>query len=210
MSVLRRSPAGSVGGLSGRRGVLLLSRAGPLLSWLIFAGGYSGEGAAAIGLIALSRVVDGVTGGNASVAATYLVDVTTKEERVRVYAGQGAIVGGTLLIGPAIVVLIYADRLRLGAFSGRLGTRLPLSLDIYPRRFLRVSWVSVRGRGWRLSLGCHVDHCARRGPSTQNSLRSGSAKTTQETSPCPMSTREAPSPSSRSTSAPWSSGRRSM
>ncbi len=87
----------------GRRGVLLLSQAGTLLSWLIFAGAYFVEGAAAvIGLIALSRVVDGVTGGNASVAAAYLVDVTTEEERVRVYAVQGAIVGGALLIGPAI------------------------------------------------------------------------------------------------------------
>ena len=49
--------------------------------------------------------------------------------------------------------------------------------------------------------------CAR---STQNSLPSGSAITTHDSSPfCPISTREAPSDSSRATSASRSSGRRS-
>lgn len=87
----------------GRRGVLLLSQTGTLLSWVIFAAAYFVDGAAAvIGLIALSRVVDGITGGNASVAAAYLVDVTTEEERTRMYAVQGSIVGVALLVGPAL------------------------------------------------------------------------------------------------------------
>ena len=43
----------------------------------------------------------------------------------------------------------------------------------------------------------------------QNSLPSGSAKTTQLCSPWPMSTRVAPIASARATSACWSSGRRS-
>ncbi|KOT56183.1 hypothetical protein ADK43_23955 [Streptomyces rimosus subsp. rimosus] len=38
----------------------------------------------------------------------------------------------------------------------------------------------------------------------------GSASTTHDTSPCPTSTRRAPRPMIRSTSAAWSSGARSM
>jgi Tyrosine phosphatase family len=49
-----------------------------------------------------------------------------------------------------------------------------------------------------------------RGPSTQNSLPSGSASTTHGTSaPWPTSTRVAPWATNRATSASWSSGRKS-
>jgi hypothetical protein len=48
-----------------------------------------------------------------------------------------------------------------------------------------------------------------RDPSTQNSLPSGSARTTHDRSPCPTSARVAPSASNRSTSASRLSGRKS-
>jgi predicted 3-demethylubiquinone-9 3-methyltransferase (glyoxalase superfamily) len=54
----------------------------------------------------------------------------------------------------------------------------------------------------------HSGACAR-DPSTQNSLPSGSWRTTHDCSPCPTSARVAPSPRSRSTSASRSSGRKS-
>ncbi|MDH3683094.1 MAG: MFS transporter [Acidimicrobiia bacterium] len=97
---------GSLADSRGRRPVLLLSQAGTLVSWLVFAAAYFVDGAVLVlGLIAVSRVVDGLTGGNASVAAAYIVDVTTEEERTRTYAVQGAVVGLALLVGPALGAL---------------------------------------------------------------------------------------------------------
>jgi hypothetical protein len=48
-----------------------------------------------------------------------------------------------------------------------------------------------------------------RADSTQNSLPSGSARTTHGDDPCPTSARRAPARRNRSTSACWSSGRKS-
>lgn len=97
---------GSLADSRGRRPILLLSQAGTLISWLVFAAAYFVDGAGLVlGLIAISRVVDGLTGGNASVAAAYLVDVTTEDERTRTYAVQGAVVGLALLVGPALGAL---------------------------------------------------------------------------------------------------------
>lgn len=91
----------------GRRPVLIASQAGTLASWLLFIAAYFTGDALALGLIAASRIIDGLTGGNASVAAAYMADVTTDDERTRIFSFQGAIVGVGLIIGPA-----------LGSFAG--------------------------------------------------------------------------------------------
>jgi DHA1 family tetracycline resistance protein-like MFS transporter len=93
---------GSLADHLGRRPVLIVSQAGTLLSWVCFAAAWFVGDDAALALIAASRVVDGLTGGNASVAAAYLADVTTDEERTKVFSQQGAIAGIALIIGPAL------------------------------------------------------------------------------------------------------------
>lgn len=97
---------GSIADYRGRRPVLIVSQAGTLLSWGFFIAAYFTGSSLALALIAISRVVDGLTGGNASVAAAYLADVTSEDERTRIFSMQGAIAGVALIIGPA-----------LGAFS---------------------------------------------------------------------------------------------
>lgn len=94
---------GSWADRKGRRPVLLASQAGTLVSWIVFAAAYFVDGAGpVIGLIAASRIIDGLTGGNQSVAAAYIVDVTEEEERTRVYGIQGSVAGLALLVGPAL------------------------------------------------------------------------------------------------------------
>ncbi|MEM8922695.1 MAG: MFS transporter [Actinomycetota bacterium] len=87
----------------GRRPVLLVSQAGTLLSWFLFAGAYFVDAdGVALSLIVASRVVDGLTGGNQSVASAYLADVVEGPDRTRVFSAQGAIAGVALLVGPTL------------------------------------------------------------------------------------------------------------
>ena len=93
---------GSIADNRGRKPVLIASQAGTLLSWILFGAAWFVDGDTALLFIAVSRIVDGLTGGNASVAAAYLADVTTADERTRVFSLQGAVAGVALIIGPAL------------------------------------------------------------------------------------------------------------
>ena len=93
---------GSLADYWGRKPVLIVSQAGTVLSWLLFMVAYWVDDGLALAFIAISRIVDGLTGGNASVAAAYLADVTTEEERTGVFSIQGAITGVALIVGPAL------------------------------------------------------------------------------------------------------------
>lgn len=95
---------GSLADHRGRRPILLVSQAGTAASWVLFGAAYFVTDSAgfALALIALSRVVDGLTGGNASVAAAYLADIVDEDARTRVFSMQGAIAGVALLFGPAM------------------------------------------------------------------------------------------------------------
>ena len=93
----------------GRRPLLLLSQTGTLLSRVIFALAYFiPKDAAFFGLslpllvIAVSRVLDGLTGGNISVAQAYVSDRTSSEEKTKAFGLVGAVFGIGFLIGPAL------------------------------------------------------------------------------------------------------------
>ena len=92
----------------GRRKVLLLSQAGTLLSWVIFGIAYFipeiyiGPVALPLAVIMLSRITDGATGGNNSVANAYLTDITKPEDRSKTFGMLGGAFGVGLLLGPAI------------------------------------------------------------------------------------------------------------
>ena len=102
----------------GRRRILLLSQTGTLVSWLIFLGAFalprtellrvdsaiSGQFVLTLPLLVLivARALDGVTGGNVSVANAYLADVTTEAQRATAF-GQMAVSSNLgFVLGPAI------------------------------------------------------------------------------------------------------------
>ena len=92
----------------GRKPVLVISQAGTLLSWVVFLlalylpnTGFLGF-ALPLWIIAFSRILDGITGGNISVTNAYVADVTTKEEKSYIFGYLGGIVGIGLIIGPGI------------------------------------------------------------------------------------------------------------
>ncbi len=99
---------GSLSDRFGRRPTLILSQLGTLLSWGIFAIAYFLPNNLFFGIsipfliILLSRAVDGITGGNISVANAYIADVTKPEERTKIYGLMGAVTGMAFMLGPVL------------------------------------------------------------------------------------------------------------
>ena len=79
----------------GRRPVLLASVFGTLLGFLLL--GFAN----ALWVLFVSRVVDGLTGGNLSIAQAYISDVTDVRNRARGLGMIGAAFGLGFIIGPA-------------------------------------------------------------------------------------------------------------
>ena len=92
----------------GRKPVLVLSQAGTLISWVIFAIAYFVPAIPVFGvplpivIIILARIFDGITGGNNSVANAYVADITKPEDRSKAYGMLGGIMGIGFLLGPAL------------------------------------------------------------------------------------------------------------
>lgn len=92
----------------GRKPVLLISQAGTLLAWVVFLialyiPDYSVFGfSLALLIIALSRILDGLTGGNTSVANAYVSDITTQEQKSYIFGYLGGIAGIGMIVGPGI------------------------------------------------------------------------------------------------------------
>ena len=94
----------------GRRPVLLASVLGSAAGYLLF--GIGG----ALWVLLLSRVVDGLTGGNMSAATAYIADVSRPEERARNFSLIGMAWGVGLVLGPALGAVTGQIRLELPAF----------------------------------------------------------------------------------------------
>jgi DHA1 family tetracycline resistance protein-like MFS transporter len=101
----------------GRRPILLLSQAGTIISYLmiVFAlplGALLDQAGLPLGIagglivIFLARILDGLTGGNVSVAQAYASDISTPEERTRALGLVGGAFGLGFILGPALVGLM--------------------------------------------------------------------------------------------------------
>jgi MFS transporter, DHA1 family, tetracycline resistance protein len=86
---------GKLGDIYGRRPVLLISLAGSAVGYIIL--GIGG----ALWILLVSRLIDGITAGNQSVAAAYIADVSAPETRAKNFTLIGMAWGIGLIIGPA-------------------------------------------------------------------------------------------------------------
>lgn len=91
----------------GRRPVLILSIAGSAVGFVLLGV------ANTLALLFLSRIIDGATGGNVSVAQAYIADVTTPEERGKSLGMIGAAFGIGFIVGPVIGGLLASPQLHL-------------------------------------------------------------------------------------------------
>lgn len=93
----------------GRRPILLLCLFGSALGYALF--GWGG----ALWVLFLGRIIDGLTGGNFSILAAYVSDVTAPEERGSYFGKFGAAAGVGFIVGPVI-----------GGFAARWGYQAPV------------------------------------------------------------------------------------
>lgn len=89
----------------GRRPVLIISQVGTLVGFILLFSchlvvGYSAP--LAIFLLYFSRVLDGVSGGNISIASAYIADITEAKDRAKGMGLIGAAFGIGFVFGPAI------------------------------------------------------------------------------------------------------------
>jgi DHA1 family tetracycline resistance protein-like MFS transporter len=80
----------------GRRPVLLISLLGTFIGFLIL--GFANS----LWMLFVSRLLDGFTGGNISVAQAYITDITDEENRAKGLGLLGAAFGLGFIIGPAV------------------------------------------------------------------------------------------------------------
>jgi MFS family permease len=100
---------GQLSDSQGRKKILLISHAGTLLSWGLFAIAYFSPiepkivgFALPLVIILLARIIDGITGGNSAVAEAYISDITTPEEKKTIYSTIGGVAGLGMIVGPGM------------------------------------------------------------------------------------------------------------
>jgi DHA1 family tetracycline resistance protein-like MFS transporter len=87
---------GKISDRIGRRPVLIGCILGSAVGYFIF--GIGG----ALWILFLSRVIDGISGGNLATAAAYIADISTPEERPKNFGMIGMAFGLGFIIGPAL------------------------------------------------------------------------------------------------------------
>jgi len=105
----------------GRRKILLVSMGGTVVAWIIFLIGllipdthihFSFESGLVVSvpliLIFLARAMDGITGGNISVANAYLADISSKSDRKQNFGKMSAAANLGLIFGPLLAGLLGA------------------------------------------------------------------------------------------------------
>jgi len=101
----------------GRRPILIISQAGTILAYLMFFfASQLGAGLEHLGLslglsgglliIYLARIVDGLTGGNVSVAEAYASDISDDKSRTQALGLIGGAVGVGHILGPALAAIL--------------------------------------------------------------------------------------------------------
>lgn len=109
-------------------GFLLLALADPMAQFLSHTLAFVGTNAIVIGVLFTSRMLDGLTGGNLSVAQAYITDVTDEKNRAKGLGLIGAAFGLGFIIGPAVGGLLSQWGYAVPAYAAAALTLVNLTL----------------------------------------------------------------------------------
>jgi len=128
MQVIAAPFLGRLSDVWGRKPVLMLSIAGTVCALLLL--GF----ARSLWMLFASRMLDGLTGGNISVAQAYMTDVTSEADRGKAFGLVGAAFGIGFILGPVTGGLLSGVNEHLPAFfaAGLAGFNLLLVAFILP------------------------------------------------------------------------------
>lgn len=137
---------GSVSDRIGRKPVLLVSIVGTGASFVVLAL------ARALPILFVSRLVDGITGGNISVVQAYISDVTDEKERGKALGMIGAAFGIGFVIGPATGGLLSGISLTAPAWAGAALSALNFVLvsAFLPESLTAEDRAHASQRAWKL------------------------------------------------------------
>ena len=127
-------PLGKLSDRFGRKPVLLVSQLGTFIGFLILAS------ATTLWMAFLSRIIDGLTAGNLTVAQAYISDVTKPKDRAKSFAVIGIAFGVGFLIGPAATAQIasqFGDKYAIYAAAGLSALSIVATLTLLPRHPVR-------------------------------------------------------------------------
>ncbi len=116
---------GSLSDRHGRKPLLIISLAGTVIA-NIMAGTTSSAG-----ILFFARFLDGITGGNVSVAQAVLADVTTPENRTKAFGINGAAFGFGFVLGPVISLLAAKNSLGTSFIVSGLIALIALLITIF-------------------------------------------------------------------------------
>lgn len=102
---------GRVSDKYGRKPVLMLSQVGTFVGFMMLAFANS------LPIIFLSRIIDGVTAGNLTIAQAAIADVTPPEGRAKAFGVIGIAFGLGFLIGPAISAALASIEVHYPAYG---------------------------------------------------------------------------------------------
>ena len=94
MQVIAAPILGRLSDVYGRKPILMLSIGGTVAALLLLGLSHS------IWMLLASRMIDGVTGGNISVAQAYMTDITEEKDRGKAFGLVGAAFGIGFILGP--------------------------------------------------------------------------------------------------------------
>jgi MFS transporter, DHA1 family, tetracycline resistance protein len=125
----------------GRRPILIISQAGTILAYLMFFfASQLGGGLERLGLtfglsgglliIYLARLVDGLTGGNVSVAEAYASDISDGKSRTQALGLIGGAVGVGHILGPALAAILSGISLLAPMIGAAIMSAVTLLLTI--------------------------------------------------------------------------------
>jgi MFS family permease len=139
---------GQISDRVGRKPLLLVSQLGTLGGFILLSQAHS------LGLIFLSRAIDGITAGNLSLAQAYISDVTEPENRAKSFALIGIAFGIGFLIGPAISGQLahYDYRYPIYAAQSLSALSILTTLALLPRALPHAAPTDGEPAGRRLAL----------------------------------------------------------